>query len=78
MRDGPVANGDRQGRAADVPGRLIAHLFDNFYGTGQSTLQALLRLTNRQIAGTRLVVVGYGFVGRASPGMPAHWAPAPT
>jgi adenosylhomocysteinase len=40
------------------------HLFDNVYGTGQSTLQALLRLTNRQIAGARLVVVGYGFVGR--------------
>lgn len=40
------------------------HLFDNVYGTGQTTIQALLRLTNRQIAGARLVVVGYGFVGR--------------
>lgn len=40
------------------------HLFDNVYGTGQTTLQALLRLTNRQIAGAHLAVIGYGFVGR--------------
>lgn len=40
------------------------HLFDNKFGTGQTTLQAVLRLTNRQIAGAELVVVGYGFVGR--------------
>jgi adenosylhomocysteinase len=40
------------------------HLFDNVYGTGQTAIQAMLRLTNRQIAGAHLVVVGYGFVGR--------------
>lgn len=40
------------------------HLFDNKYGTGQTTLQAMLRLTNRQIAGTHVAVVGYGYVGR--------------
>jgi len=40
------------------------HLFDNVYGTGQTSLQALLRLTNRQLAGAHLAVVGYGFVGR--------------
>jgi adenosylhomocysteinase len=40
------------------------HLFDNRYGTGQTTLQAILRLTNRQLAGARLVVIGYGYVGR--------------
>lgn len=40
------------------------HLFDNRFGTGQTTIQALLRLTNREIAGMRLVVVGYGYVGR--------------
>jgi len=39
-------------------------LFDNKFGTGQTTLQALLRLTNRQIAGSRVVVIGYGYVGR--------------
>ncbi|MFD4423071.1 adenosylhomocysteinase [Agromyces sp. NPDC058484] len=40
------------------------HLFDNKFGTGQTTLQAVLRLSNRQIAGAVVVVVGYGFVGR--------------
>jgi len=40
------------------------HLFDNRYGTGQTTLQAILRITNRQISGARFVVVGYGYVGR--------------
>lgn len=40
------------------------HLFDNRYATGQTTLQAILRLTNRQIAGARVVVIGYGYVGR--------------
>lgn len=40
------------------------HLFDNVYGTGQTTLQAMLRMTNRQIAGAHVAVIGYGFVGR--------------
>jgi adenosylhomocysteinase len=40
------------------------HLFDNVYGTGQTTLQAVLKLTNRQIGGARVAVFGYGFVGR--------------
>lgn len=40
------------------------HLFDNRYGTGQTTLQAVLRLTNRQIAGAIVTIVGYGYVGR--------------
>ena len=40
------------------------HLFDNRYGTGQTTIQAILRLTNRQIAGAPYVIVGYGYVGR--------------
>lgn len=40
------------------------HLFDNRYATGQTTLQAMLRLTNRQIAGARIAVVGYGYVGK--------------
>jgi adenosylhomocysteinase len=39
-------------------------LFDNRFGTGQTTIQAFLRLTNRQIGGTRFVVIGYGAVGR--------------
>jgi adenosylhomocysteinase len=40
------------------------HLFDNRYGTGQSTLTAIIRLTNVLIAGKHIVVCGYGNVGR--------------
>ncbi len=40
------------------------HWFDNRYGTGQSTLDGLLRATNRLLAGSVFVVVGYGWVGR--------------
>src|SRR5206468_5021974 len=40
------------------------HLFDNRYGTGQSTLDGILRATNILLAGTRFVVSGYGWVGR--------------
>ena len=39
-------------------------LFDNRYGTGQSTLDAIVRATNTLIAGTRFVVAGYGWCGR--------------
>src|SRR6478672_6378974 len=45
-----------EGRAKD--------LFDNRYGTGQSTLDGILRATNVLIAGRRVVVVGYGRCGR--------------
>ncbi len=40
------------------------HLFDNRYGTGQSTLDAIIRSTNLLIAGRNFVVVGYGWCGR--------------
>ncbi|MHB1252999.1 MAG: adenosylhomocysteinase [Candidatus Humimicrobiaceae bacterium] len=40
------------------------HLFDNRYGTGQSTLDGILRSTNVLLAGRRFVVVGYGWCGR--------------
>jgi adenosylhomocysteinase len=40
------------------------HLFDNRYGTGQSTMDGILRATNVLIAGKRVVVVGYGWCGR--------------
>ena len=40
------------------------HLFDNRYGTGQSTLDGLLRATNVLVAGRTLVVCGYGWCGR--------------
>ena len=40
------------------------HLFDNRYGTGQSTLDGIVRATNVLLAGARFVVCGYGWVGR--------------
>ena len=40
------------------------HLFDNRYGTGQSTIDGILRATNLLLAGKRVVVCGYGWCGR--------------
>ncbi|WP_165251787.1 adenosylhomocysteinase [Adlercreutzia sp. ZJ304] len=40
------------------------HFFDNRYGTGQSTLDGVIRLTNRLLAGRTLVVSGYGWCGK--------------
>jgi adenosylhomocysteinase len=40
------------------------HLFDNRYGTGQSTLDGVIRATNMLIAGSTVVVAGYGWCGR--------------
>lgn len=40
------------------------HLFDNRYGTGQSTIQAILNLTNMLLPGKRVAIIGYGWVGR--------------
>ncbi len=43
---------------------LTKHLFDNRYGTGQSTIDGIIRATNVLLAGKKFVVVGYGWVGR--------------
>src|SRR6188474_1872912 len=40
------------------------HLFDNRYGTGQSTIDGIIRATNILIAGKRVVVMGYGWCGK--------------
>jgi adenosylhomocysteinase len=40
------------------------HLFDNRYGTGQSTVDGIIRATNRLLAGSSFVVSGYGWCGR--------------
>ena len=40
------------------------HLFDNRYGTGQSTVDGLIRATDLLVAGSRFVVAGYGWCGR--------------
>jgi len=43
---------------------LTKHLFDNRYGTGQSTIDGILRATNRLLAGSNFVVCGYGWCGK--------------
>lgn len=40
------------------------HLFDNRYGTGQSTLDGIIRSTNKLIAGSNFVICGYGWCGK--------------
>ena len=40
------------------------HMFDNRYGTGQSTIDGIIRATNTLIAGRRIVVAGYGWCGK--------------
>lgn len=42
----------------------MKHLFDNQYGTGQSTMDAIMRTTNLVVTGTTVVVAGYGWCGR--------------
>jgi adenosylhomocysteinase len=57
---------------------LTKHLFDNRYGTGQSTIDGILRATNILLAGRKVVIAGYGWVGRGiasrMEGMGAHVA----
>jgi adenosylhomocysteinase len=43
---------------------LTKHFFDNRYGTGQSTIDGIIRSTNVLLAGTNFVVAGYGWCGR--------------
>jgi adenosylhomocysteinase len=43
---------------------LTKHLFDNRYGTGQSTLDGIIRATNDLVAGSNFVVCGYGWCGK--------------
>jgi adenosylhomocysteinase len=58
-------------KAAKLPYPIIAvndartkYLFDNRYGTGQSTIDGILRATNKLLAGTYFVICGYGWCGR--------------
>lgn len=52
------------------------HLFDNRYGTGQSTIDGIIRATNLLLAGSTVVIAGYGWCGRGvamrAKGMGAH------
>ena len=45
---------------------LTKHMFDNRYGTGQSTLDGIIRSTNKLIAGAHFVVCGYGWCGKGT------------
>ncbi|MFN4132936.1 MAG: adenosylhomocysteinase [Candidatus Hadarchaeales archaeon] len=45
----------------DTPAKRF---FDNRFGTAESTLQAIMSLTNTQISGKKIIVIGFGFVGR--------------
>lgn len=59
-----------------VNDNMTKHMFDNRYGTGQSTLDGVIRATNILLAGRNFVVVGYGWCGRGlasrAQGMGAH------
>src|SRR5207249_9819135 len=48
----------------DVNDAQMKHLFDNRYGTGQSTIDGIMTATNLLLAGKRFVVAGYGWCGR--------------
>src|ERR1700742_4693597 len=55
---------------------MTKHMFDNRYGTGQSTVDGIIRATNVLLAGKKFVVGGYGWCGRGvasrAKGMGAH------
>lgn len=64
-------------RAMEAQGKLLhpvvavndaqtKYLFDNRYGTGQSTLDGVIRATNKLIAGSNVVICGYGWCGRGA------------
>ena len=59
---------EKEGRllfpAVDVNDAEMKHLFDNRYGTGQSTIDGILSATNLLIAGREAVVAGYGWCGK--------------
>ena len=71
---------DRAGKllfpAVTVNNAKSKHLFDNRYGTGESTWTAVTHLTNLTVGGKKVVILGYGWVGRGvatiARGMGAH------
>jgi adenosylhomocysteinase len=50
--------------AVAVNNAYMKHLFDNRYGTGQSTLESIMRNTNLSVAGKTVVIAGYGWCGK--------------
>lgn len=59
-----AANGVLQYPIIAVNDAKTKHFFDNRYGTGQSTIDGIIRATNRMIAGSNFVVCGYGWCGK--------------
>jgi adenosylhomocysteinase len=59
-----AADGELQYPIIAVNDAYTKHLFDNRYGTGQSTIDGIMRATNRLIAGSVFVIAGYGWCGR--------------
>jgi len=57
-------SGDLAFPVISVNDALTKHMFDNRYGTGQSTIDGIVRATNRLLAGSVFVVLGYGWCGR--------------
>ncbi len=51
-------------RIIAVNDALTKHMFDNRYGTGQSTMDGVIRCTNSLIAGSKFVIAGFGWCGR--------------
>jgi len=59
-----AANGVLQYPIIAVNDAQTKHFFDNRYGTGQSTMDGIIRATNRLIAGSSFVICGYGWCGK--------------
>ena len=59
-----AADGVLQYPIISVNDARTKHFFDNRYGTGQSTIDGIVRATNRLLAGSNFVVCGYGWCGR--------------
>jgi len=68
--------GDLMFPVVSVNDALTKHMFDNRYGTGQSTIDGMVRATNRLLAGSVFVVLGYGWCGRGLALAPRGWARA--
>nr|HID58567.1 adenosylhomocysteinase [Desulfobacterales bacterium] len=59
-----AANGILKYPVIAVNDAKTKHFFDNRYGTGQSTIDGIIRATNRLLAGSQFVVCGYGWCGK--------------
>lgn len=64
--DAMVKDGKLPWPAVAVNNAQTKHFFDNRYGTGQSTLDGVIRATNLLVAGKNVVVVGYGWCGKGT------------